>query len=429
MAERLYYEDPYLTEFEATVRSVVPAPGPEGVAVLAVTLDRTAFYPESGGQPWDLGDIGGLSVAAVIEEDGEVLHLVRAAGGEVAGAGDAEAPVPFRPGDAVTCRVDFERRFDHMQQHLGQHILSSAFEKTLDADTVGFHLGHEYVAIDLNAHSLDERDAARAEDLANRIVFENRRVAATWYSLDEALRLPLRKRPEREGPIRIIEVDGFDYSPCGGTHPRCTGEVGLINVIKWERVRSGVRLSFVCGNRALQEFRWKNALVNAISRSLSVAPNELDAAVSRQVQQVQALSKEVERLSASTMSYEAEAMLAKPDILGQPGIPLVVARSLSGRTFEEARVLAAKVAAAGNAIALLATPGPEGVRAVFSRSDDVDTDMGAVMKEVMAALGGKGGGTPKTAQGGVKPQAGPAQPEEIALRLIAMALDAVRRAQ
>ncbi|MGE5542301.1 MAG: alanyl-tRNA editing protein, partial [Bacillota bacterium] len=292
MSIRLYYDDPYLLEFRATVVSVTRG------ASCAVVLDRTAFYPTSGGQPCDLGWIGGCEVSDVSERDGEVVHTLRSCEG-------------IEPGREVDCRVEPVRRRDHMQQHLGQHILSSAFEKILDASTVGFHLGPESVTIDLDIPSLDESRANRAEDLANKVVMQDRAANAVWLSRDEALRLPLRKAPEREGPLRIVIVEDFDCSPCGGTHPRRTGEVGVVKIVGWERAHAGVRVTFLSGDRALRDYRWKNATIADIARRFSVAPREVGEAVARQYDRAQALAKRVECLSAEVLDYEAASLIAE----------------------------------------------------------------------------------------------------------------------
>jgi len=384
MSIRLYYDDPYLTEFRATVVHVATEGGST-----RVTLDRTAFYPTSGGQPCDLGSIGGCPVADVFERDGEIVHSVESCDG-------------VDLGERVDCRLDAERRFDYMRQHLGQHILSASFEKDLEANTVGFHLGPESVAIDLDIPSLDESRADRVEDLANMVIQQDRPVSAVWLSKEEASRLPLRKIPQRDGPLRVIIVEGFDYSPCGGTHPRRTGEVGMIKILGWERAHAGIRVTFLCGSRALADYRWKNSTIREIARRFSVGPREAGDAVARQRDRLKVMAKELERLSALALRHEAACLVAEISGGSPAGFPIVVARSFTNRPVAEISGLAAAIASMGNAVALLSSSVDGGLKVVFARSQDVREDMNLLMKSTMALFSGRGGGTAWSAQGGIE---------------------------
>src|SRR6266545_2938187 len=234
MTERLYYSDSYIREFDA---NVVEQTAHEGKT--AVVLDRTAFYPTSGGQPFDLGTLSGAKVLDVVDtDDGRILHVVD------------RAP----DGARVNGQIDWVRRFDHMQQHTGQHVLSAAFDRLLNARTESFHLGVEYSTIDL-ARELPAAEIARAEEEANRVVWEDRPVAIRFAGPDEIAKLPLRKEPKREGILRLIDVQDFDLSACGGTHVARTGAIGLIAVAATERLRGGSRVTFLCGGRALAGYR------------------------------------------------------------------------------------------------------------------------------------------------------------------------------
>jgi alanyl-tRNA synthetase len=402
VSARLYYDDPYVVEFVADVLAVAECDGR-----YEVLLDRTAFYPTSGGQPCDLGTLGSAEVVDVVERDGRVVHVLRSLEG-------------LERGQTVRGRVDYGRRLDHMQQHLGQHLLSAAFEKVLDAETVGFHLGAETVTIDLALPWLTEHQADQVEDLANQIVIENRRVSSAWCSPQEASKLPLRRFPDRQGTLRVVIVHDFDYSPCCGTHPQSTGEVGIVKILGWERSRSGTRVSFLCGHRALRDYRWKNAALSALARGLSVAPADVPAAVMRQGEHLHSLSRRIEKLQAAAIEHEAARLLAESRAESPGRFPVIVARWFGDRELDEIKELAATIAARGGAVALFAAVGDGGVRAVFARSDGVGEDMNVLMKVIMASLDGKGGGTPALAQGGVR-----AGGLDMAQRIVSLALESL----
>jgi alanyl-tRNA synthetase len=235
VTERLYYEDPYLVEFDAHVLAVEPREQGRHAA----TLDRTAFYPTSGGQPFDTGTLGSARVVDVVDaDDHTIVHVI-----------DAR----LEPGP-VHGRIDWDRRFDHMQQHTGQHVLSAAFDRVLNVRTVGFHLGSTTSTIDLS-REVSAAEILRVEDEANQVVWQDRPVTIRFAEADEAARLPLRKEIAREGPLRLVEVQDFDLSACGGTHVARTGAIGIIAVAASERFRGGSRIEFLCGSRALDGYR------------------------------------------------------------------------------------------------------------------------------------------------------------------------------
>ncbi|HEY3247177.1 MAG TPA: alanyl-tRNA editing protein, partial [bacterium] len=248
MTERLYYADSFLREFDATVLEVRERGGRP-----AIILDRTAFYPTSGGQPHDLGRLDGAEITEVFDEDGTILHLAdRALEGRVHGT------------------IDWPRRFDHMQQHTGQHILSQAFLRVLRAGTRSVHFGADVCTLDLDIADLGPDEAGRVEDAADAIIFEDRPVVVREVDEAELPHLGLRRPAKKRGRVRIVEVQDFDVSACGGTHVRRTGEIGLIAMRRWERFKGGVRIEFFCGQRALREHRWKNAMVLDLAAELSV---------------------------------------------------------------------------------------------------------------------------------------------------------------
>jgi len=304
MTDRLYYSDPYLREFDATIRRVAERDGR-----LAVELDRTAFYPTSGGQPFDTGTLGAFRVLDVVDDDdGSIWHGVGPESADPA----SRVPRP-EPGHQIHGRIDWERRFDHMQQHTGQHVLSAAFEHLFRVRTVSFHMGTEASTIDL-AHETTPAQIEAAEQAANAVVWDDRPVAIRFASPEEAATLPLRKEPVREGTLRLIDVDGFDLSACGGTHVARTGAIGVIAVSRWERFKGGQRVEFLCGGRALRVFGAMRDTMAASVRLLSVLPEELPAAIERmqleakeQKRATMALQIDLARYRAAEIAASAEA--------------------------------------------------------------------------------------------------------------------------
>ncbi len=372
MTERLYYRDPYLAEFEATVTSVKASDGRT-----VVELDRTAFYPTSGGQPFDTGTLNGAAVVEVLDAaDGGILHVVD---------GDIAAGAP------AAGRIDWSRRFDHMQQHTGQHVLSAAFERLLQARTESFHLGVDGATIDLG-REVSPQEITRAEDDANRVVWEDRPVAIRFVTAAEAAALPLRKDPTREGTLRLIDIDDYDLSACGGTHVSRTGAIGTIAVTGWERFKGGTRVGFVCGGRALRTHRRHREVMGASLRLLSVSSEELPAAIER----LQADAKETKRtmrdLEGRLAQHEA-AGLAAAAVEGR------VVAALEGWDQNGLKTIAVAIAGRpGCVAALVGVPAPSAI--VIARHASLPTDCAAVLKQVVARFGGKGGGRPDLAQGG-----------------------------
>jgi alanyl-tRNA synthetase len=371
MAERIYYSDCYATEFDATVLHTAPADGRQ-----AVRLDRTAFYPTSGGQPFDTGTLGDARVVEVLDaEDGDVLHLVEGS---------------LAVGSRVTGRVDWRRRFDHMQQHTGQHVLSAAFDALFGARTESFHLGADAATIDLGKE-LTPGQIERAEDDANRIVWEDHPVTIAFVDAADAAAMPLRKETARAGTLRLVDVDGYDLSACGGTHVARTGAIGIIAITGWERFKGGLRVGFACGGRALRAHRRLRDTAAASIRLLSVLPDELPAAIER----VQADAKESKRtirnLQLQLAGHQAEALAAASD--GR------VVAALPGWDQAGLKAIASAVAArAGHVAALISAESPAAI--VVARHPDAATNCASVLQQVIARFGGKGGGRPELAQGG-----------------------------
>jgi alanyl-tRNA synthetase len=294
--------------------------------------------------------------------------------------------------------IDWQRRTDHMQQHTGQHILSAAVERLIDADTVGFHLGAEYVTIDINTASLSPGDAGRVEHLANEVVMSCRPVISHWMTTAEAEKLPLRKKLARSGDIRIIEIADFDYNGCGGTHVRNTGEVGPIKIRRWEKIRNDTRIEFVCGWRALADYAWKNEAVNVMSAGLSVNERELSDAVDRLQSEIVVGRRALRDARESLLKYEAAELAAEAPI-AEHGDFSVIARVFRDRPFDEVRWLAGQLTGVPGRVALLGLAG-DTAQVIFSRSENLPQDMNKLIKAALPLLGGRGGGNPRVAQGG-----------------------------
>lgn len=376
MTRKLYYEDSYLRELNLEIVEVRNTNSRTEVA-----LESTIFYPTGGGQPYDTGEIAGRRVVDVYEEDNTVWHVI---------SGAPEL-------GNVKCRLDWERRFDHMQQHAGQHILSAACEKLLGANTIGFHLGEEYTTIDLDIENISWEQVEKIEREANRIVFSNLAIKAYWMAPEEAGNLPLRKLPQVKGRVRIVEIDSYDFSPCGGTHPHYTGEIGLIKILRTERVRKNVRLVFVCGERALRNFQLKTRSINYLTDLLSVPENEIPEAAQRAVDEVKESHKELRRMGEQLLEYTAEKLYR--EAVDQTGICLV-SRIFDDYDADQVRILAAKLTANPQTVALLASRSDK-THFVFSRSRDLqELHMGQILKRALALVNGRGGGRPENAQGG-----------------------------
>ena len=376
MTDRLYYLDSYCRLFDATVTRARHHEGHP-----AVTLDRTAFYPTSGGQPFDVGLLGTAHVLETIDVDEDVVHVLSA---------------PLEPGAAVTGEIDWSRRFDHMQQHTGQHLLSAAFDRLFDNRTVGFHMGAEVSTIDL-AREGPSAEIERAVDEANRVVWEDHPVSIRFVAQEEAATLPLRKESVREGTLRLVEIAGFDLSACGGTHVSRTGAVGMIAVLSWERLRGGSRVTFACGNRALAALRvYRDAVVGSV-RTLSVVPADLPSAVERVQVESRDLRKQIRGLQDQLAVHEGARLAALAVQVG--GVGLVV-ETVVGWDPGALKALATAVTASRPPVCVvLISPGPP-TSIVIACSVGVSIDANSVLKQLVSQFGGKGGGKREMAQGG-----------------------------
>ena len=379
MTERLYYTDAYSQEFSSTVAERLLWKGNP-----AVRLESTCFYPESGGQPADRGHLNGTAVVAVVERGDDIIHVLE--------------DDRFREHDQVEGQIDWNRRFDHMQQHTGQHILSQAFLRELNANTESFHLSGTSSTIDLSFESLTREELYRAEDSANQIVFQDRKVRIHFVDPSDQQDLPLRNTSERSGRIRVIEIEDFDFSSCGGTHCNRTGEVGPIKILRWERVRKKVRVEFVCGWRAFRDYRWKNRAVYRLSRMYSASGSDVVSAVEKQIERERELRQQVKVLENRLLKLEASQLM---DNCLTQGSTRIVVKIWQERDIKGLNRAATLILESGEDwIILLGTRSPKPAL-LFARSQGLEKhDMRDWVSQTAHLINGRGGGTPDRAQAG-----------------------------
>ncbi len=376
MTDRLYYTDCYLREFHASIVE-------RSEDGFTVYLDRTAFYPTSGGQPFDTGAIGGIRVLDVIDQGERIAHHVA-------------APLGTGP---VECAIDWPRRFDHMQQHTGQHLLSAVFEERFALHTVSFHLGAASSTIDLEGAALEPPAAREAERRANEIVCENRPVTVAFEHAAGAE--GLRKPSDREGDLRIVSIDGLDRSACGGTHVRSTGEIGAVLIRKLEKVRQAVRVEFLCGARAAARARADYDALAAIAHLFSASLDDAAPMVAAQWEAARSGDKARRKLELDLAAYQGRDLyLATPP--GADGVRRVARCAASG-SLEELRAIAQNFTAQPKAVFVATLASPPSV--LLAASADAGIDAGQVLKAALTAVGGRGGGNARIAQGSVADQA------------------------
>ena len=386
MTQRLYYHDSFLYTFDAVVSEIVESPRP------ALFLDRTAFYPTSGGQVFDTGVISteseNLKVTEVADaEDGRVIHYLEA------------PPKEIKSGAKIHGQVDATRRRDHMQQHSGQHVLSAAFVRRFDLHTVSFHMADDYCSIDLDTPTLTKIQIEEAERLANEIILENRPVEIRIVTQEQVGKLGLRKIPVTDrDEFRIIDIRDFDLSACGGTHVKHTGQIGCILLRKAEKVRQGWRVEFVAGQRAVATARRDFTTLPEAAGVFSAHIYDVPQQARKSLDEIRSLRKQREQSLEELAEVQAAAILAEtPETNGRK----LVIRTLVDREMNFLKLLAQRLTRhAPKTVALLATTSPQ-PSIVFAQSSGQPSDMGALMKEVMSKFGGRGGGSKDMAQGGL----------------------------
>ena len=380
--DHLYYHDSFLYDFDAQVIEALEHHGKT-----AIVLDRTAFYPTSGGQVHDLGTLTADGKQIVItevadDEDGRILHF---------------ASEPLAIGTQVHGSVDAVRRRDHVQQHSGQHVLSAVFIRLFNMPTVSFHMGEESCTIDLETPGLSAAQAQKAELMANEVIAEDRPVSIRFVPLEEARQLGLRKLPPKQmGDLRLIDITDFDLTACGGTHVRFTGQIGSILLRKVEKVKQGVRVEFVCGLRAVKTARHDYATLTEAAALYSSHIHDVPQQVRKSLEETKAASKTQHKLLEELAELYSERLLVQT-----AGSPQVITEFFPDRDAVFIKLLAQKLTAGKTAVVALLASGADQPTLVFAQSPGQKSNMGQLMKDAMAQLGGRGGGSADMAQGGL----------------------------
>ena len=386
MSKRLYYEEPYLQEFKGKILEKIKIDGKP-----ALILDNTCFYPTSGGQPNDLGYIQSVPIVDVIEDNERIIHILKQG-------------IEEECGDTVIGKIDWKRRFDHMQQHSGQHILSAAFEKLWNAETVSFHLGDEVCTLDIMKDDITPEEVKRGEVLANNVVLENKPIKTYFVNKEEVNKLNLRKIPPQKGDIRIVEIKDFDICACCGTHCGTTGEVGLIKILKWEKRGVKIRLDFICGKRSLKDYYWKNELIKNISNKLTIKDTELGETVERMLEERKETRKELREIKEKLQEYEVKKLIDEASTRDN-GIK-IINKVFEEKNFQEVRELVQKIINLDDNVVVLAGIKSKGegerVKILFACSRVLKYDMNRLIREAGKFIEGRGGGAPNFAQAGGK---------------------------
>jgi alanyl-tRNA synthetase len=378
MTKKLYLDNPYLRTCSAKVIEQTQVDAKPGII-----LNQTVFYPTSGGQPHDTGTMNTVDVIAVLEDNNrDIIHLL-------------EKPLE---GSQVECEINWERRFDHMQQHSGQHILSQALLQICDADTISFHLGEQSATIDVNQSGLTAEQIVRVENLANRIIFENRDIIAHEVGKDEVQRFPIRKPPTVDDHIRILEIKDFDYSPCGGTHCSKSGEIGILKSRRYENYKGGTRVHFVCGFRALKDYQEKTEILKHLSRAMATAEADLARNMAKLKDDVKALTAERDSLNKRLLDEEARSLISAGK---QHADVRLVKKIFNARHQKDIKLLAKKIVEKSPCTIVLFGIKTEGnAQLLFQCSEGLAFDMSRLMQTACSIVNGRGGGRPQQALGG-----------------------------
>lgn len=377
MVEKLYYVEPYVKEFQANIISVR-----EKDNTYHIELNKTAFYPEGGGQPADTGTIAGINVIDVYKEDNRIFHVLER--------------LPVEKVN-VNCKIDWERRFDHMQQHTGQHMLSAVLHNDYEAETVGFHLGEDYVSIDINK-IFTAKDLNNIETKVNRLIFDNLKIEIIYPDQRELDNLKLRKEPAVEQNVRIVKIGEIDLSPCGGTHLSQTGELGMLKIIEAAYYKGGMRIKFLCGMRALKDYHNKNNIVAGLKDFLSVKNEDIVGEVTRLREVLKEKDKKIKELNDIIINYRSKSLMNSAEVI--KGVK-VIKRVFSNGTFNNIRLLAAKITSENSAVVIFGHKDKSAARLILSCSGNLKMlKMNEIIKTPLELINGKGGGNLVQAQGG-----------------------------
>jgi alanyl-tRNA synthetase len=364
--KRLYLESPYKVEFEAqVVEKVIWEQKP------ALILDQTCFYPESGGQPCDKGIINGIEVIKVLEDEARIIHLL---------AEDMSSA-------KVTGKIEWQTRFDHMQQHSGQHILSQSFHELLGAETLSFHLGEAISSVEMDLRKISEEEVENVERRANEIVFQDREIKCYFIPEEKIESVPLRRPPKKKGLIRVVEVSDFDFSACGGTHVRRAGEIGLIKILKLERIRNNIRFEFICGKRALEDYLRKNRILRELSTRFTVNEGEILSSVEKLSSDLKSQKRKGKKMQEKIAQYEAQEII-------QETKDRIIKELFVDKTPEEMRFLVLNIIRKGDFVVLFGLKGEERGHLILACSENINIDMREIVPLVSPLIKGKGGGRP-----------------------------------
>jgi len=362
--KRIYLESPYKVEFEAqVVEKVIWEKKP------ALILDQTCFYPESGGQPCDKGTINEVEVLKVLEDEARIIHLL---------AEDISS-------DKITGKIEWQTRFDHMQQHSGQHILSQSFHELLGAETLSFHLGEAISSVEMDIRKISEEEVENVERRANEIVFQDREIKCYFIPEEKIGSVPLRRPPKKKGLIRVVEVSDFDFSACGGTHVRRAGEIGLIKILKLERIRNNVRFEFICGKRTLEDYLWKNRILRELSTRFTVNEGEILNTVEKLSSDLKSQKRKGKKMQEKIAQYEAQEII-------QETKEKIIKELFVDKTLEEVRFLVLNIIRKGDFVVLFGLKGEERGHLILACSENINIDMREIVPLVSPLIKGKGGG-------------------------------------
>ncbi|SKA79860.1 alanyl-tRNA synthetase [Caloramator quimbayensis] len=367
---KLFYENQYISSWETKIESIEKKDDK-----YFVVLSETAFYPEGGGQPSDKGLIDGIEVLDLLEENGIIYHILK--------------KIPDKK--YVKCSIDFSRRFDYMQQHSGQHILSSFFYKLYNGRTAGFHLGEEYVTIDIALPEISDEMLIEVENCVNENIYKNHEIKTYFVNHDEALSHPLRRLPPNKENIRIVEIEDTDCTPCCGTHVKSTGEIGIVKILKSEKYKGMNRIYFKCGKRAFNDFQNKHQIISTLNNMLSTDEREIIERLKLKEQQIQKLSADIKNLKEILINFEVSNILESTK-------DIIITKVYDDKDFDEIQRIAKNLLQRGNYIIIFSTKLDK--RILFCSSEGFSINCGLLFKENLKNYNGKGGGGERQAQAG-----------------------------
>ncbi len=377
MTTKLYEKDPYKRSFEAKVISVNEKNGKYNVV-----LDKTYFYPEGGGQPADRGKVDGVNVLDVFKKDSNIVHIL-----------DKDLP----EGKTVDCNIDWKRRYDFMQQHTGQHLLSAVLKNEYDINTVGFTMSEDTLRIDTDKNISNKR-IKNIEFKVNSLIQEGIDIKTAYPDKNQLEKLTLRKEPTVNQNIRVIQIGEIDYSPCGGTHLNNTYQLGIIKITDTANYKGGLRIDFVCGNRALADYDNKNGIILKLKELLSSPESEIIDQVHRLKEKLDHYENQTKELNEKLLNYKAEELI--DEAVNFDNIK-VIKKNLDNFSYDRVQYLSDIICKNSNIIVIFGQHDESSARLLMSRSDNIEKiKMNKIINEPLELIQGRGGGTKNKAQGG-----------------------------